>query len=175
LAGFGHCFRTEAGAAGLTSKGLYRLHQFTKVEMFVATAPEKSEQMHSELLAFVMRFCADLGLNWRALDMPTLELGASAYRKYDVEVWMPGSRRWGEVASITNCTDYQSRRLDIRMAASSSNNSAATTRFAHTLNGTACAVPRILLALLETHYDAEKDQVQLPDVVAEVAGFTHLW
>jgi len=160
LLGLSHCFRTEAGATGKESKGLYRLHQFSKVEMFTVSAPSQSEQMHEELVKASTEVCDALGLMWRVLDMPTKELGGSAYRKYDVEVFMPGSKRWGEVASITNTIDYQSRRLDIKL-----NN-----EYAHTLNGTACAVPRLLIALLETHQQPDKS-VRLPKAIADVAGF----
>ena len=162
LAGFGHCFRTEAGSPGAYSRGLYRLHQFTKVEMFAACAPADSERLHDELVGHTTSLCDALRLPWRLLDMPTQELGASAYRKFDVEVWMPGSRRWGEVASITNCTDFQARRLDVKMERGGD--------FAHTLNGTACAVPRMLIALVENH-QTKDGAVALPEPLAEVVGF----
>ena len=171
LAGFGHCFRTEAGAPGAASKGLYRLHQFSKVEMFVGCPPTESEAIHKELLGIATEWCTDLGLAWRALDMPTEELGASAWRKFDVEVWMPGLARWGEVASITNCTDFQARRLDVKMASGGGGGGGGGgPEFAHTLNGTACAVPRTLVALMETH-QRDDGSIVLPPVVAEEVGW----
>ena len=160
LLGISHCFRTEAGATGKDSKGLYRLHQFSKTEMFVACHPAKSETIHEDLVKVSTEICDLLGLKWRVLDMPTQELGASAYRKYDVEVYMPGSRKWGEVASITNTTDFQSRRLDIKFEG----------EFAHTLNGTACAVPRLLLAILETHQNSDSS-ISIPKHLADICGF----
>ncbi|KAF7337439.1 Seryl-tRNA synthetase [Mycena sanguinolenta] len=120
--------------------GLYRVHQFTKVELFAVTTQEESEKMMEEMKSLQTTILNGLGLSFRVLDMPTEELGASAYRKYDMEAWMPGRGSWGEVSSLSNCTDYQSRRLHIRYK----NNAPApttTTTFAHTLNGTAAAIP----------------------------------
>jgi len=138
---FSHCFRTEVGSRGAALKGLYRLHQFSKVELFTVCAPPDSEAEHARLRALSEELLSELGLHWRALEMPSAELGASAYRKWDVEAWMPGRGEYGEVSSISNCTDFQARRLDVRHGAG----------FAHTLNGTALAVPRVMLSLLETH------------------------
>ena len=162
LGGLGHCFRTEAGALGRDDYKLYRMHQFTKVEMYSCCAPGDSEAEHAQLVDIHVGLCESLELQYRVLDMPTEELGASAYRKMDVEVWLPGLKRWGEVASVTNCADFQARRLSIRMR--------KTGEFAHTLNGTALAVPRIMLALAETHQD-DKGVVRLPRAVADLAGF----
>ena len=164
LAGFGHCFRTEAGAAGAKQKGLYRMHQFTKLEMFVGTTAEESDAEFDVLVDLQVEICEALGLGYRVLNMPTEELGASAYRKFDVEVWMPGSNRWGEVASITNCQDFQARRLDCKFAGKG---------YAHTLNGTALAVPRVLLALTETHQQPN-GKVLLPRALQDVVGFEYL-
>lgn len=159
--GFSHCFRTEAGAGGKHSRGLYRLHQFAKAEMFVCCHEQESEQLHQELVDNSVRICQAMGLTYRVVDMPSLELGASAYRKFDVEVFTPGSQRWGEVASITNTIDYQSRRLNIRCSDKT---------FAHTLNGTACAIPRMILAILETHQQ-DDGRIRLPPALAKVCGF----
>jgi seryl-tRNA synthetase len=161
LAGYGHCFRTEAGAAGAKQRGLYRVHQFTKVEMFVVAPPGQSEAEFDLLVNAQVEMCEALGVQYRVLDMPTEELGASAFRKFDVEVWMPGSKRWGEV--VTNCQDFQARRLDCRF----------NKDFAHTLNGTALAVPRVLMALAETHQTSD-GRVVLPKALADVVGFDHL-
>lgn len=162
--GMSHCYRTEAGSGGKTSKGLYRLHQFSKAEMFVVCASEQSEQVHGEMVNFTCEFLDLLGLQYRVLDMPTEELGASAYRKYDVEVYMPGSKRWGEVASLTNCIDYQSRRLEIKYKS----------EFAHTLNGTACALPRILIAIMETHQLSDGLGFALPECLHAFCGFSQV-
>ncbi|KAJ2712436.1 seryl-tRNA synthetase [Coemansia spiralis] len=147
LAGLSHCFRAEAGARGRDTRGIYRLHQFTKVELVVLAAPERSDAELARLVAFQESLYADLGLTFRVLQMPTQELGASAYQKFDVEAWMPGRRAWGEIASASNCTDYQARRLGIRVRASTPG---AALAFVHTLNATAVAVPRLVVALLES-------------------------
>lgn len=114
MAAYGHCFRTEAGASGAATRGLYRLHQFSKVELFVICKPEQSEEVHQELLAMEEQMFRELGLHFRAMDMPSQDLGSPAYRKFDIEAWMPGLNRYGELSSATNCTDYQSRRLNLR-------------------------------------------------------------
>ncbi len=117
LAGISHCFRTEAGAAGRASKGLYRVHQFTKVEMFAFTLPEQSDAVHEELRQLECEIFDSLEIPYRVVDTATGDLGGPAYRKYDLEAWMPGrgdGGEWGEVTSTSNCTDYQARRLNIR-------------------------------------------------------------
>ncbi|GAA5854705.1 hypothetical protein JCM8547_004947 [Rhodosporidiobolus lusitaniae] len=157
----GRAFRAEAGARGADSRGLYRVHQFSKVEMVIVCAEEESDNLLEDLRAIQEEILSGLGLSLRVLDMPTEELGASAHRKYDIEAWMPGRGKWGELSSASNCTDYQSRRLGIRYRpspspsspSSSSNNSpspkAPKLAYAHTLNGTAAAIPRLIVALLE--------------------------
>jgi len=145
----GKAFRVEAGARGRESRGLYRLHQFSKVELFAVSDRESSDTLMSEMLAVQMEVIQGLGLPYRVMDMPTEELGASAFRKYDIDVWMPGRGTWGEVSSLSNCTDYQSRRLHIRYRDLSPPDEDSGIEFAHTLNGTAAAIPRLLLALLE--------------------------
>ncbi|KAJ6520044.1 hypothetical protein C8R45DRAFT_887053 [Mycena sanguinolenta] len=148
VVGLGRAFRAEAGARGRDTHGLYRVHQFTKVELFAVTTQEESEKMMEEMRSLQTAILNGLGLSFRVLDMPTEELGASAYRKYDMEAWMPGRGSWGEVSSLSNCTDYQSRRLHIRYKINSPAPTTTTT-FAHTLNGTAAAIPRLIIALLE--------------------------
>ncbi|GJN89619.1 hypothetical protein Rhopal_002606-T1 [Rhodotorula paludigena] len=152
----GRAFRAEAGARGADSRGLYRVHQFSKVEMVVVCAEDESNRLLEELRAIQEEILNGLGLSLRVLDMPTEELGASAHRKYDIEAWMPGRGKWGELSSASNCTDYQARRLGIRYrpaAAPSSDSarpaSAPKLAYAHTLNGTAAAIPRLIVALLE--------------------------
>ena len=117
VAGISHCFRTEAGSHGRESKGLYRVHQFTKVEMFVTTRPEDSEAAHAELLEIEEQIFQALEIPYRVIDVASADLGSPAYRKFDIEAWMPGRGEhgdYGEVTSASNCTDYQARRLGIR-------------------------------------------------------------
>ena len=156
-AGFSHCFRTEAGAAGRESRGLYRVHQFSKIEMFAFTHPESSAAMHEKMREIEERIYQDLGIPYRVLDICTGDLGAPAYRKYDLEAWMPGRGKWGEVTSTSNCTDYQSRRLNIRFKDSVSGKN----QFVHMLNGTAIAVSRTLIALMENGQQAD-GSIKLP-------------
>src|SRR4029077_17078027 len=149
-AGLSHCFRTEAGAAGRDTRGLYRVHQFTKVEMFAFCTPEQSDDLHEKLRAAEEKLFEGLGLPFQVIDTCTGDLGGPAYRKYDLEAWMPGRGQhgeYGEVTSTSNCTDYQARRLNIRYKSAKHKG----TRFVHTLNGTAVAVSRAILAILENN------------------------
>jgi seryl-tRNA synthetase len=157
MAGFSHCFRTEAGAAGRESRGLYRVHQFSKIEMFVFTLPQDSDAMHEKLLAIEEQIYQDLGIPYRVVDICTGDLGAPAYRKYDLEAWMPGRGQWGEITSTSNCADYQARRLNIRYKDAESGKN----QFVHMLNGTAIAVSRTLIALME-HGQQADGSIKLP-------------
>ena len=143
--GVSHYFRTEAGAAGRASRGLYRVHQFSKVEMFVFCRPEESEAFHQELLGIEREIFDELEIPYQVVDTATGDLGGPAYRKYDIEAWMPGRDAYGEVTSTSNCTDYQARRLNARFKVKGEKG----TNFLHTLNGTAVAISRALLAVLE--------------------------
>lgn len=166
--GVSHCFRRESGAHGKASRGLYRVHQFTKVEMFAFTRPEDSAATHDEMLAVEEELNQALGLPYRVLDIATGDLGGPAYRKYDVEVWMPGrgdGGEYGEVTSTSNCTDYQSRRLGIRFR----RDAKARPELVHTLNGTAIAISRTLLAILETYQQAD-GSVVVPEVLRAWMG-----
>ncbi len=148
LCGISHCFRTEAGAAGRASRGLYRVHQFTKVEMFAFTLPEQSEDMHNYFCELECQIFDGLGIPYRVLDIASGDLGGPAFRKFDLEAWMPGrgdGGEYGEVTSASNCTDYQARRLNIRYKTKGEKG----TEFVHTLNGTAVAISRALIAILE--------------------------
>ncbi|MEN0109564.1 MAG: serine--tRNA ligase [Planctomycetota bacterium] len=148
LCGISHCFRTEAGAAGRASRGLYRVHQFTKIEMFAFTVPEQSEDMLNRFLELECEIFNGLGVPFRVLDIASGDLGGPAYRKFDLEAWMPGrgdGGEYGEVTSTSNCTDYQARRLGTRYKKPGEKG----TRFVHTLNGTAIACSRALIAILE--------------------------
>jgi seryl-tRNA synthetase len=172
LAGISHCFRTEAGSYGRESKGLYRVHQFAKVEMFGVTRPEDSEAMHEQMLALEERYFQALEVPYRVMDIAAGDLGAPAYRKLDLEAWMPGrgeSGGWGEVTSTSNCTDYQARRLDARFK----RKGAKKTEHVHMLNGTGVAVSRALIVLLENHQRAD-GSVALPKAIAKLAGFDRI-
>lgn len=154
LCGISHCFRTEAGAHGRATRGLYRVHQFTKVEMFAFTLPEQSDAMHRELLDLECALFDGLGIPYRVIDTASGDLGGPAYRKFDLEAWMPGrgeGGEWGEVTSTSNCTDYQARRLAIR----SKKPGEKGTQFVHTLNGTAIAMSRAIIAILENYQQAD--------------------
>ncbi len=156
-AGVSHCFRTEAGSAGRESRGLYRVHQFTKVEMFAFTRPEQSAEMHERFVSIEEKIYQQLEVPYQVADICTGDLGAPAYRKYDLEAWMPGRGKWGEVTSTSNCTDYQARRLNIRFREKGQKG----TRLVHMLNGTAVATSRAIIALIEN--GQQKDgSIRLP-------------
>lgn len=165
VCGISHCFRTEAGAHGRATRGLYRVHQFTKVEMFAFTLPDQSEAMHEELREMECRIFDALGIPYRVVDTATGDLGGPAYRKYDLEAWMPGRGDYGEVTSTSNCTDYQSRRLNIRYREKGKKG----THFIHTLNGTAIALSRGLIAILENYQQAD-GSVVIPEVLRPYMG-----
>jgi seryl-tRNA synthetase len=166
--GLSHCFRTEAGAPGRDTRGLYRVHQFTKVEMFAFCLPEQSEAIHLELLEIEESIFQGLGLPYHVIDTCTGDLGGPAFRKYDLEAWMPGRGQggeFGEVTSTSNCTDFQARRLGIRFKGAGQKG----TRFVHTLNGTAVACTRALLAILENYQQAD-GSVEVPAVLRPWVG-----
>jgi seryl-tRNA synthetase len=159
--GLSHCFRTEAGAPGRDTRGLYRVHQFTKVEMFAFCTPDQSEGLHRELLRIEETIFQGLGLPYQVIDACTGDLGGPAYRKYDLEAWMPGrgdGGEFGEVTSTSNCTDFQARRLNVRYKVPGQKG----TRFVHTLNGTAVAVTRALVAILECFQQSDGSVVVPP-------------
>jgi seryl-tRNA synthetase len=163
-AGLSHCFRTEAGSHGRASRGLYRVHQFTKVEMFAFTEPENSGAIHEEMVEIEERIFQGLGLPYRVVDICTGDLGGAAYRKYDLEAWMPGRDDFGEVTSTSNTTDYQARRLRIRYR-----KEGGRPQLLHTLNGTALAMSRAFIALLEI-YQQEDGSVKLPEALVPYVG-----
>ena len=164
LAGLSHCFRTEAGSHGRASRGLYRVHQFTKVEMFAFATPEQSEAMHEEMLGIEEEIFQGLGIPYRVVDICTGDLGGAAYRKYDLEAWMPGRNAYGEITSTSNTTDYQARRLQIRYR-----KTGGRPQLLHTLNGTAIAVSRTLIPLLE-NYQQEDGSILLPEALVPYVG-----
>ena len=165
--GLSHCFRREAGAAGQFSKGLYRVHQFTKLEMFVYCLPEDSDKLHEKLRLIEEEIFSGLGIPFRVVDTCTGDLGAPAYRKWDLEAWMPGRNGgdWGEVTSTSNCTDFQSRRLNVRYKDDDGKN-----KYVHMLNGTAVAVSRVLVALIENYQNAD-GSITVPEALVPFCGF----
>lgn len=165
-----HCFRTEAGSYGKAMKGLYRVHQFTKLEMFVYCKPEESEKYHQEILGIEKEICDGLDLAYRVIDTASGDLGGPAYRKYDLEAWMtmnaknghPGD--YGEITSTSNCTDYQARGLNIKFRRPD-----GSTDFVHTLNGTALATSRVPLAIVEQNQQAD-GSIKIPKVLRDYYG-----
>lgn len=169
-----HCFRTEAGSYGRTEYGLYRIHQFSKVEMFVFASPEQSEAVHQEILRMEEEIWKKLEIPYRVVDICTGDLGGPAYRKYDLEAWMPGKPveegrgGWGEITSTSNCTDYQARRLGIKVKRAD-----GSVEFLHTLNGTAISLARALLTVIENGQQAD-GSILIPKVLIPYCGFDRL-
>jgi seryl-tRNA synthetase len=156
--GFSTCFRREAGTHGKDTRGMFRVHQFDKVEMYSFTHPGESWDEHEFLLSCEEEIVQALGLPYRVVNVCTGELGASAAKKYDIEVWLPGQGRYRELTSCSNTTDYQARRLEARVRLHEGN------RPVHTLNGTACAVGRTLIAIMENH-QREDGSVTVPEAL----------
>ena len=168
MTGLSHCFRREAGGAGQYSKGLYRVHQFSKLEMFIYCLPEESEKYHQEILSIEEEIFSKLGLAYRIVDTATGDLGAPAYRKFDIEAWMPGrgeNGEYGEVTSTSNCTDYQARSLNIRYK-----DDDGKSKFVHMLNGTAVALSRAIVAIME-NYQNEDGSISIPENLIPYTGF----
>lgn len=168
MTGLSHCFRREAGGAGQYSKGLYRVHQFSKLEMFIYCLPEDSEKYHEEILKIEEEIFQGLKIPYRIVDTATGDLGAPAYRKFDIEAWMPGrgeEGEYGEVTSTSNCTDYQARNLNIRYKEDD-----GKTKFVHMLNGTAVALSRAVIAVME-NYQEEDGSIRVPDALIPYTGF----
>ncbi len=168
LCGISHCFRTEAGAHGRAARGLYRVHQFTKIEMFAFCAPEESDAILDYFCNLECRIFDALGIPYRVVDTATGDLGGPAYRKFDLEAWMPGRGEggaYGEVTSTSNCTDYQARRLNIRYRKRGEKG----THIVHTLNGTAIAISRELIAILENYQQAD-GSVVVPEALRPWVG-----
>ncbi len=163
-AGFSTCFRREAGTYGKDTRGIFRVHQFDKVEMFSFCLPERSEEEHARLRDLQVDLLSGLGLHGRVVDIAVGDLGASAARKYDCEVYLPGQDAYRELTSASNCTDYQARRLRARYRDAEGENV-----LLHTLNGTAIAVGRTIIALLETHQRAD-GTVAVPEALQPHLG-----
>ncbi|OQY31324.1 MAG: serine--tRNA ligase [Spirochaetaceae bacterium 4572_59] len=171
MAGVSHCFRREAGAAGQYSKGLYRVHQFTKIEMFVYCREEESDDLLMTLRSIEEEIFSGLDIPFRVVDTCTGDLGGPAYRKYDLEAWMPGrgdEGDWGEVTSTSNCTDYQARRLGIRYKGDDGKN-----RYVHTLNGTAIAISRAIIAIMENFQQAD-GSIRIPENLIPYMGMSEI-
>lgn len=161
-----HCFRTEAGSYGKYAKGIFRVHQFTKVEMFQYVLPEKSEQAHEEMLKIEREIFEGLGIPFRVVDHCTADLGGPAYRTYDLEAWLPGKPDkkgklgdWAEITSTSNCTDYQARGLNIKYKDKSGKKN-----YMHMLNGTAIAVGRAIIAIME-NFQQEDGSIIIPEAL----------
>jgi seryl-tRNA synthetase len=166
-AGFSTCFRTEAGAHGRDTKGIFRVHQFEKIEMFKFTKPEESWAEHEKMIQTVERIYRKLNLHYRIVNICSGELGVTAAKKYDLEVWLPGQGKYREIVSCSNCTDYQARRLNIRFR----NNPNDKPRFVHTLNSTAMALGRTLVAVIE-NYQTKDGSIIVPEALVPYAGMT---
>ena len=161
-----HCYRTEAGAYSKFSKGIFRVHQFTKVEMFQYVMPEKSEEAHKEILEIEKEIFRGLDIPFRVIDHCTADLGGPSIRTFDLEAWMPGKPNkegklgdWAEITSTSNCTDYQSRGLNIKYKGDDGKK-----EYLHMLNGTAVATARALIAILENYQQAD-GSVIIPEVL----------
>jgi seryl-tRNA synthetase len=165
-AGFSSCFRREAGAAGKDTRGIFRVHQFDKVEMFVFATAQQATAEHDRILAIEESLLGELEIPYRVVNIAVADLGASAAKKYDCEAWLPGQGRYRELTSCSNTTDYQARRLEIRVRAAGGRPAAA-----HTLNGTAVAVGRTIVALLENH-QREDRSVVVPQCLVEFGAPT---
>lgn len=159
-----HAYRKEGGAYGKYSKGLYRVHQFTKLEMFAYATPEQSETIHQEMLEIEKEIATELGLHFKVLQQCTADLGAIAAKKFDLEAWMPGRNDYGEITSTSNCTDYQSRNLNIRYKDKDGNNN-----YAHMLNGTAIVMSRFPVAIIENYQQAD-GTIKVPEVLVKYMG-----
>jgi len=163
-AGFSTCFRREAGTYGKDTAGIFRVHQFDKVEMFVFTTPGESAAEHDRLLAVEEELVGELEIPYRVVNVAAGDLGASAAKKYDIEAWFPGEQSYREITSCSNTTDYQARRLKVRMKGEKGN------EIVHTLNGTACAVGRTILAIIENHQQSD-GSVVIPEALRRYTGF----
>ncbi len=167
-AGWSTCYRREAGSHGKDTRGIIRMHQFNKLEMFVYTTPDDAEAEHLRLVEMQERMLQDLGLSYRVIDVAAGDLGSSAARKYDVEAWVPTQGAYRELTSTSNCTTYQARRLDIRYRPVVEGGTAGKTAPVATLNGT-LATTRWIVALLETHQRAD-GSVVIPEVLRPYLG-----
>jgi seryl-tRNA synthetase len=163
-AGFSTCFRREAGTYGKDTAGIFRVHQFDKVEMFAFTNPESSAEEHEHLLGVEESLVQELEIPYRVVNVAAGDLGASAAKKFDIEAWFPSEQNYREITSCSNTTDYQARRLKVRARGDDGN------FVVHTLNGTACAVGRTISAILENHQQPD-GSVVIPEALRRYTGF----
>ena len=163
LVGVSSCFRREVGAHGLSDRGIWRVHQFTKIEQIVICKPDDSWEHHEELLTNAVELWDSLGLHYRVVNICTGDMGTVASKKYDLEAWLPGANAYKEVVSCSNCTDYQANRLRMRYRTAEGNSGV------HTLNSTAVATSRALVAIME-QYQNEDGTVRVPDVLVPHMG-----
>jgi seryl-tRNA synthetase len=167
-AAFSTCFRREAGSYGKDTKGILRVHQFDKIEMFSFVAPNASEKEHNFLLSLEERIVAGLKLPYQVVDICSGDLGAPAAKKWDIETWMPSQDKYRETHSTSNCTDFQARRLGIKFRKSD-----GTKEYVHTLNGTAVAIGRMIIAILENN-QTKDGTVIVPDALVKYTGFKEI-
>lgn len=167
-----HCFRTEAGSYSKFSKGIFRVHQFTKIEMFMYVTPEAAESAHEEMLTIEKEIFGGLGIPFRVIDHTSSDLGSPSYRTFDLEAWMPGKPNkdgslgdWAEITSTSNCTDYQARALSIKYKTSDGKKD-----FVSTINGTGVAFPRTMIAILE-NFQQKDGSVKMPEVLHKYLPF----
>ena len=166
-----HCFRTEAGTYSKFSKGIFRVHQFTKIEMFALTTPKNGETIHQEMLTIEKQIFKGLGIPFRIVDHCTADLGTPAYRTFDIEGWLPGKPNqnneqagdWAELTSTSNCTDYQSRNMEIKYKDGDKK------ELVYTINGTGIAIPRAIIAILE-NYQQKDGSILIPSVLKKYMG-----
>lgn len=163
-AGYSPCYRKEAGAAGKFSRGLFRVHQFNKLEMYIFCAPEQSAQMHEKILSIEEEIWQNLGVPYHVVNIAAGDLGAPAAKKYDVEYWSPADNQYRELTSCSNCTDFQARNLNIRVRRSD-----GSLQVLHTLNGTAVSLARSLVAIIE-NYQTDDGKLRVPEVLRPYLG-----
>ena len=166
FAGISSCFRKEAGSHGKDTRGIFRTHQFNKIEQFIFCTPEMSWRLHEELINNAETIVKKIGLPYRLVNVCTGDIGTVAAKKYDIEVWIPAQKAYREVVSCSNCTDYQSRRLDIRYR---EKEGAPTKGFVHTLNSTAVATGRMIVAIIE-NFQQQDESVFVPEVLRKYMG-----
>ena len=163
------CFRRERAAAGRDTRGIKRVHQFNKVEMYQFVEPESSANELQRLLGHAEEICRQLGFSWRVLELCTGDMGFAAARTYDIEVWAAGCQEWLEVSSCSNCTDFQARRANIRYRP----DNGARPQFPHTLNGSGLALPRVMIAIMENNQQPD-GSIVIPEVLRPYTGFDRI-
>ena len=163
-AGYSPCYRKEAGAAGKFSRGLFRVHQFNKLEMYIFCTPEQSVQMHEKILSIEEEIWQNLGVPYHVVNIAAGDLGAPAAKKYDIEYWSPVDGKYRELTSCSNCTDFQARNLNIRVRRSD-----GSLQVLHTLNGTAVSLARSLVAIIE-NYQTDDGKLRVPEVLRPYMG-----